>query len=626
MCGLVGLIDYSKNSTEKLVLRMQQTLNHRGPDGQGSLYFQEEEYIIGLAHKRLSILDLSASGSQPMAYKEFVILLNGEIYNFIEIREDLRKCGHKFISTSDTEVVIHAYQEWGKKCVEKFIGMFSFIIYDQKKKQILACRDRVGVKPFYYYWANGLFLFASELKAFHQHPGFQRRLNQEMVFYYLKVGYVPSPHSIFENVFKLEAGTWLTFNLEDRVIALERYWTIENCFDKPKLKISYSDAVIELEKFIQTACDYRMIADVPVGVFLSGGFDSTLVTALLQKSRNKKIKTFTIGFPDGINEAPFAKKIASHLGTEHTSYDCELKDAENIIPDLPYFFDELCGDISAIPTILVSRLARKDVTVSLSADGGDELFAGYNGFSEFQYQIQKIRKLPAPKISAFLLNQLSATLPNDSFSLRRKMSAVANVLKTNRAFQFEELLNEANGLPSDIVNYVLNSDTGKKIKNSTYNAPQDERDVLFIHSFNGALVDLLLPKVDRSTMSASLEGREPLLDHNLIEFAARLPFEFKHDGVISKKILKDIVYKHVPKPIMDRPKIGFDLPIFKWLRGDLNYLIKEFLSEEKIKMVGVFCPIAVKNILNKFEKNLLMYNDIIWRLLQFQMWYLRWIN
>lgn len=381
MCGIAGFVDFESSSNEDVLNKMTLSLQHRGPDGQG-IYFKETAAAqIGLGHRRLSIIDLSECGSQPMHYNGLHIIFNGEVYNFAEIRLELEKKGHQFTGHSDTEIILHAYQEWGIDTIQQWKGMFAVVIYDENKNELIAIRDRAGVKPFYYYWQDGLFLFASELKAFAQHPNFKKEIDPSAVASFLQYGYVSFPHCIYKNTFKLPAAQVLKLDLNTQQLSTIRYWNVYDYYNKPKMDMGFDEAMKETETILQKAFNYRMVADVPVGVFLSGGFDSSCVTALLQKDSTEKIKTFTIGATDeSLDEAPYAKQIAEHLGTEHTEYYCTPKEALDIIPELPYYYDEPFADSSAIPTILVSRLAREKVTVALSADAGDEIFAGYNRY------------------------------------------------------------------------------------------------------------------------------------------------------------------------------------------------------------------------------------------------------
>lgn len=412
MCGISGFIDFNKKTNISTLEKMNRTLAHRGPDGEGYKIYNTENAITGLGHRRLSIIDLSEGGSQPQKFENLHIVFNGEVYNYKEIKAELESKGHSFNSHSDTEVVLHAYKEWGSEALKKFIGMFAFVIYDDAAQTLFACRDRAGVKPLFYYYANGLFLFASELKALMQHPEFIKEINVDAAAAYMQYGYVPAPHCIFNNAFKLKPGHFLTLNTVTGTLSTQQYWNVYDAYNKPVLKIDFNEAVSETEKLLESAFQYRMVSDVPVGVFLSGGYDSSCVTALLQKNNTEKIKTFTIGVPDaGLNEAPYAKEIAAYLGTDHTEHYCTQKEALEIVPQLPFFYDEPFADSSAIPTSLVCKIARQKVTVALSADAGDEVFAGYNRYDYVMKYGKTIQSLPAPvrKAASAVMNAIPAS-------------------------------------------------------------------------------------------------------------------------------------------------------------------------------------------------------------------------
>ncbi|MFC1671456.1 asparagine synthase (glutamine-hydrolyzing) [Spirochaetota bacterium] len=389
MCRITGFIDPNYNGSykiEKTAVSMRDTMIYGGPDD-GGLHF-DKNIGLALCHRRLSIIDLSNLGHQPMEFDNLVITFNGEVYNFKDIREDLEKEGYKFESNSDTEVVLKAFHRWGIKCVHKFRGMWAFAIWNKTEKEIILCRDRVGVKPLYWYYKDSLFMFSSELKAFHQHPKFHKEIDELSLSLFFQYGYINAPHSIFKNTYKLEPGHFLIF--KNGNIKKEKYWTLEDYFNKGAderdkwLKKGENEVADELEHILTKSFKLRMVSDVPVGVFLSGGIDSSLVTALLQKEFTTPLKTFTIGFHEKkYNEAEWAKKVSMHLGTDHTELYCTPKEAYNVIPKLPELYDEPFGDSSAIPTLLVSQLAKRDVKVSLSADGGDEQFYGYERYNEF---------------------------------------------------------------------------------------------------------------------------------------------------------------------------------------------------------------------------------------------------
>ena len=395
MCGISGFIDFTKKTDRTILEKMNRIMAHRGPDGEGYGIYNSNTATIGLGHRRLSIIDLTEGGSQPQTFKSLHITFNGEIYNYAEIKKTLEDKGHQFNSHSDTEVILHAYAEWGSKALQQFIGMFAFVIYDEAKQKLFACRDRAGVKPFFYYWKDDLFLFGSELKALMQHPSFIKKINLDAAAAYMQLGYVPTPHCIFNNAHKLKPGHFLEVDVNSKSITATQYWNVYDAYNQPVLKIDLPDAIAETEKLLISAFQYRMVSDVPVGVFLSGGYDSTCVTALLQANNTEKIKTFTIGVPDaGLNEAPYAKEIAAHLGTDHTEYYCTEKEAIEIVPQLPFFYDEPFADSSAIPTTLVSKIAREKVTVALSADAGDEIFAGYNRYDYMAKYGKKFHRYP----------------------------------------------------------------------------------------------------------------------------------------------------------------------------------------------------------------------------------------
>lgn len=630
MCGISGFIDFRKNSSEALLHHMTRSMDHRGPDGEGFYFNEEAHYQLGLGHKRLSIIDLSSAGTQPMHFNGYSILLNGEVYNYAEIRTELEKRQHQFVSHSDTEVVLHAYIEWGVKALDKFVGMFSIVIHDPVREVLFCVRDRAGVKPFYYYHHQGLFLFTSELKAFHHHPGFEKKINPSAVAGFLQYGYVPAPYSIFEHTQKLLPGHWLEINLKKETIQIESYWDVINSYEKPKLDISFEEAKTKTESILEKAFAYRMVADVPVGIFLSGGYDSSCVTALLQKNQTQKLKTFTIGVgEEKLNEAPFAKQIAQHLGTDHTEYYCTEKDALDLIQQLPFYYDEPFGDSSAIPTMLVSAMARKEVTVALSADAGDEIFAGYNRYDYVHKYVSKIQRIPKPMrtmagftMEAFPVHKLS---PDPLMAYRyRKIKEIiknpnADVLMhiLTSEFYFDEV-QQMIRVPIERLQTLHQN----RLRENHY---QDEVSRMMATDYITYLPDDILQKVDRATMSVSLEGREPFLDQHIIEWAAQLPTSFKYHQGIKKYILKEIVHGYIPKEMMDRPKMGFAIPIAKWLQQELSDLLEEHLSKEAIEHYGILQYEEVHKMLSLFKKGKMEFAVKLWYILMFQMWCQKWM-
>ncbi len=630
MCGITGYMDFTSRSSRDLLADMVQVLHHRGPDDSGMSLFEEEQASVGLGHTRLSIIDLSTAGHQPMHYQECSIVFNGEIYNYKEIKGNLEELGHVFISQSDTEVILHAYNEWGLECVNQFIGMFAFVIYDRNCKQLFLFRDRAGVKPLYYYWHQDLFLFSSELKAFHKHPSFSKEINISALYAYFNFGYIPAPLSIFEHTYKLQAGHIMSFDLKIKELKIRQYWCSSSYYLKPKLDLTYLEAKDKLHDLLKSAYNYRMISDVPVGVFLSGGYDSTSVAAIIQAESSNRLKTFTIGFYQGNNEAPFAKKTAEYLDTEHYEHYCSEKEAQDIIRDLPYYYDEPFADSSAIPTTLVSRIARQYVKVCLSADGGDEIFAGYESYSRLYHRVKKLSMTPRfirPAIR-YASRRIVEYLPDFNSSIKHKLNGFSAALVHNNAQMALNLFKESRLLPGQFRTKFMtwnerNAETDFDVDPNQYHH--------FIEmacdiDFKAYLQNDILVKVDRATMSASLEGREPMIDHRILEFAAQLPLRFKYGGNTQKRILKDIVHEYIPQDLMNRPKAGFSLPINKWLQGDLNYYLDEYLSERTLTKSGIFNEKFLCEKIKLFRENQLYPKNFVWKLLMFQMWYERWLG
>jgi asparagine synthase (glutamine-hydrolysing) len=621
MCGITGFCDFTKRSTKSELIKMTERLNHRGPDDSGYSLYEESDYNLGLGHTRLSILDLSRHGHQPMCYKELEVVYNGEVYNFEEIRTELKKHGYTFDSDSDTEVLIKAYYEWGVKAVDKFNGMFSITIYDKRINKLVLIRDRSGVKPLYYYNKNNLFMFSSELKSFHENQFFQKNINLDSVALFLQMGYILEPHTIFDSTYKLKAGHYLEVDLATKEVKEIKYWDVIDFYNMPKFDISEAEAVTETEKLLKSAFNYRMVSDVPVGVFLSGGYDSSIVTSLIQSEQSEKLKTFTIGFnEESYNEAPHAKNVANHLGTDHTEYYCTEKEAISIVPTIAEIYDEPFGDSSAIPTILVSQMAKKDVSVSLSADGGDEIFAGYSKYvtnvDETAKKINLIKRFLGKSTlnkfakilqetgvikDAFFENKVSKFAYENSPELQKLTSYYTT------PYSIEKLLGKHNKI-------ITNFDAMKYI-----NADMHSLDKMLAVDYKTYMVDDILHKVDRATMSVSLEGREPLLDYRIIEFISRLPVDLKIKNGDKKWLLKEITHKYLPKDIMNRPKMGFGIPVDEWLKNELKDYVEEYFSMESILDKGEL--LRIKNLFFQGKVNFRM----VWNLLMFQMWYKKWM-
>ena len=634
MCGISGFIDYKKTTSREVLEQMNRTLAHRGPDGEGYAMYETDDATIGLGHRRLSIIDLSEGGRQPKTFGNLHLTFNGEIYNYAEIKTELETKGHQFNSHSDSEVILHAYAQWGSESLQKFIGMFAFVIYDETAQKLFACRDRAGVKPFFYYYKDGLFLFGSELKALMKHPAFEKSINKDAVAAFLEFGYVPTPHCIFNDAHKLNPGHFLIFDIPKRELQTTQYWNLYDAYNKPTLNISLPDAIEETEKILTSAFQYRMVSDVPVGVFLSGGYDSTCVTAILQKNNTEKIKTFTIGVPDvGLNEAPFAKEIAKHLGTDHTEYYCTQKEALEIVPQLPFFYDEPFADSSAIPTTLVSKIAREKVTVALSADAGDEIFAGYNRYDLMEKYGNRIKKIPAfaRNAVAAVMNVIPANkIPvlNKKYLFASRYEKAKNLLQnpsaSNLLMSMTSQMSEKdiNALIIEPVKKIISGLDSKELKEEHYSVLK----YMMAIDYKTYLLDDILQKVDRAGMSVSLEGREPFLDHRVIEWAAQLPMNYKYNKGEKKYILKQIVHKYIPQSMMDRPKMGFGIPIANWLSNDLKQFVDQYFDAEYIHEQNIFNNEEIQRIKNSFYSGRIERAEKIWYLLMFQMWYDRWIN
>lgn len=634
MCGICGFADFNKNTGTEILERMNRTLHHRGPEGEGYAVFNSDRATIGLGHRRLRIIDLSEGGKQPKSFNTFHITFNGEMYNYLEIKKQLEDKGHQFNSHSDTEVILHAFSETGPSSIQQFIGMYAFGLYDESIQKLYLFRDRAGVKPLYYYWKNGLLLFGSELKALMQHPGFDKDIDTDAVAAYMQFGYIPAPHSVFKDTHKLKPGHYLEIDIQNKTLKEIQYWNVYDAYNKPSLNIDLPDAILETEKLLTNAFQYRMVSDVPVGVFLSGGYDSSCVTALLQKNNTEKIKTFTIGVPDaGLDEAPYAKQIAAHLGTDHTELYCTQKEALEIVPQLPFFYDEPFADSSAIPTSLVSRIAREKVTVALSADAGDEIFAGYNRYDFAMKYGKKIQSFPSfmRKTAAAMMDVIPAgSIPvlNKKYNFHSRYEKLKTLIKDpssqNMLLSMTRQMNDAD-LRKLFLPRISRIETAFDSKELKKNGDA-VLDFMLAMDYQTYLPDDILHKVDRATMSVSLEGREPFLDQRVVEWAAQLPNHYKYNNGDKKFIIKQIVHKYIPASIMDRPKMGFGIPIAHWLQHELKAFVDQYLDESFIQKQNIFNNEEIQRINRSFYNGRAERAEKIWYLLMFQMWYDKWMN
>ncbi len=617
MCGIVG---FNKQNSKKLN-SMIKSIHHRGPDDFGSF---ESEYC-SLGHVRLSIMDLSKLGHQPMVYKNLKMVYNGEVYNFKEIREELKKANYSFISDSDTEVILKAYHCWGIKAVDKFIGMFAIAIYDEESSDLVLIRDRVGVKPLFYYHKDSEFVFASELKPIIKYKEHKLNINNKALNEYFKFGYISSNLSIFEDCYKLPAGSYLTYNTKTNRLSITEYWSIAPFFKLEKFKKTEKELIDELENLLIDAFKYRMVSDVPVGVFLSGGIDSSIVAAILQKHHGN-IHTFTIGFNESkYDESKYAKEIADYLGTTHTEKILGAKEAKKILHDFVNVYDEPFADSSGIPTIMVSQVAKDaNVKVVLSADGGDEIFCGYDRYWEMNRRWNTILSIPTPL--RYILK--GAVVALSKIVSNSKISYKINVLKNLLEYRnLEEMYTSSISFFKDNeLEKLMKQKEVYSSKNSIYNGNVSSMEKMMLWDYHHYMVDDILTKVDRATMSVSIEGREPLLDHRIAEFMAQVPFKYKYKDGTSKYLLKKVLERYIPKEITERPKKGFSIPILEWFKGDLKVLFKENFSKEQIDKHKLLNYTYIKSIYKNYENNNLNNINKLWFILIFQLWYRKYMS
>jgi asparagine synthase (glutamine-hydrolysing) len=642
LCGIVGCCNFRGDMQVETLLSMRDSLTHRGPDDAG-IYFDSEN-CVGLGHRRLSIIDLSCLGHQPMSDEKgsVWIVYNGEIYNYKVIREQLLSKGFTFKSNSDTEVVLNAYVCWGIDCLKEFIGMFAIAIWDTRVKKLYLLRDRIGVKPLYYYYKEGRLLFGSELKALMAHPNFPKEIDFEVLPSFLRYGYIPAPRTIFQDTFKIKPGHYLC--LQKNELTEVKYWDVDDYYLEEPLQGDEEEIAEELEALLVDSFKLRLVSDVPIGIFLSGGIDSTTLTALLQRNTNTQYKTFSIGFyEDQFDEAKWSKKVAGYLETDHTEYYMSVKDCIGIIEKLPEIYDEPFGDNSGIPTYLLSQLTKQYTKVALSADGGDELFGGYKHYSSLSSLHTSFLRLPkyirnkivgalnalGPSKAENIYNMLRPVIPQIR-NFKDKYEKYTNILSACNDDKFVDMYkyNVSKWMPDEIDN-VLNGnriDQYTTYFEHTFDALKeiDLKSQMMAADLKTFLLDDILTKVDRASMSVSLESREPFLDHRLVQYVARIPSSLKCKNGISKYILRKILYKHIPKKLVDRPKKGFVVPLSDWLKGDLYPLLMDYLNESKLKREGIFDEKAVTHNIKDFLRGSVSENKL-WYILMFQMWKERWI-
>lgn len=619
MCGICGFVSRQKISVEQLV-EMNDTMYHRGPNDSGAqIYPMKDGFAVGLAQRRLSILDLSPSGHQPMHSKDgrVSLVFNGEIYNFSELKKELSD--YSFCSTCDTEVILAAYLKWGIDCVKKLNGMFAIAIFDRETQALHLVRDRIGKKPLYYWFENGNLVFASELKPIMACPGFAKRIQTGVLPRYLYQQYINGPETVFENVYKVAPGERITF--VNGKLQKQKYWDLKEVYHQKKENPprSFEEAKAQLKALLETAVAQRMVADVPLGTFLSGGYDSSLVTAVAQSLSREPVKTFSIGFEEKqYNEAEYAKEVAAYLGCDHTEMYIGEQDMFRLIESIPKYYDEPFADSSQIPSMLVSELARKDVTVALSGDGGDEFFCGYNVYDKV-LQAQKLDKIGA--VAGAVGDVLHIT---DKYPFKVRVIAKNRNKEAKTQFIAGNYLKAAEGMVRKDKNTFLPCYYDFETKYQEKNW-QERRMLLDMETY---LPEDILCKVDRASMKYSLETRCPILDTNVMEYAFSMPHEFKYGNGMKKRILKELAYDYIPREMLERKKTGFSVPLDKWLRGPLKEQVLAFAGAEFLNRQGIFDAAYVESFLkNYMEKGDggsgtgANYSRMVWAFFMFQRWY-----
>jgi len=640
MCGFTGFLDRSGFSDgDALVRRMADTIAHRGPDSDG--YWVDGEAGVALAHRRLAIIDLSPAGHQPMLSHDgrFVLTYNGEIYNHVDLRGELDERGaNAWRGHSDTETLLQGFSVWGVPgTLERANGMFAFALWDRAERKLYLARDRMGEKPLYYGVQGKTLLFGSELKALRQHPAWQGRIDRGALSLFLRHSYVPGPYSIYDGIQKLPPGHYLEMAAGDADLPEPvAYWELADKArqgrDQP-FEGSPDAGVDALEELLLDAVGIRMAADVPLGAFLSGGYDSSTIVALMQRQSARPVKTFSIGFSEAeYDEAHHAKRVAKHLGTDHTELYATPQDALDQIPILPHHWDEPFADASQIPTLLVSRLARTAVTVSLSGDGGDELFCGYNRYAQ-GYDVWRrlgrmprgFRKMVSGALRLAPAGAIEKAMKIAPANLRRmavgdRLLKLADVLDVEKGDDFYRALVSHSKDPSSLVLGGHEPPTILSEADPDWPATGDFRDRMMYLDMRSYLPDDILVKVDRASMAVSLESRVPLLDHRVVEFALALPLSHKLRNGEAKWSLRQLLYRYVPREMMERPKTGFGVPIEHWLRGSLRDWADDLLAPDRLRREGFLDADAVSRLWSDTRSGRRRTHHHVWDILMFQAW------
>lgn len=644
MCGLAGYLQLhgELRDPSETVARMAAEIVHRGPDDSG--IWVDEAAGVALSHRRLSILDLSPAGHQPMASPSgrYVIVFNGEIYNHLELRQTLLDYGWR--GHSDTETLLAAFESWGVEAtLKKSVGMFAIALWDREARVLTLARDRLGEKPLFYGWQNGVLLFGSELKALRVHPAFEGEIDRDALTLFLRHNYVPAPYSIYRGINKLPPGTYWQFSVNGGSSTASlppvAYWSARRAAEVGQADLyrgSDSEAREALEGVLGQSIAGQMLADVPLGAFLSGGVDSSTVVALMQSQSSRPVKTFTIGFhEEGYNEAEHAHAVARHMGTEHTELYVRSEEALAVIPQLPGLYDEPFADSSQIPTFLVSRLAREHVTVSLSGDGGDELFGGYNRYLWAQDIWRRVGWMPQ-SIRAAVAGVLT-TLPPAAWNVAfkrfgrmlparlryanpgDKLHKLADILAVRSPEEIYWGLVSHWKQPAQIVKGGTEPATVLTDSSQWADVPDLSHRMMYLDTVT-YLPDDILVKVDRAAMGVSLETRVPLLDHRVMEFAWSLPPSMKMRGGQSKWLLRQLLYHHVPKELIERPKMGFGIPLDVWLRGPLRSWAEDLLDPARLGREGYFQPEQIGNKWREHMAGQRNWSYYLWDVLMFQAW------
>ncbi len=620
MCGVIGIFDkhLSGPEIEARLSGICASLQHRGPDDQG--VWIDKNIPLGLGHRRLAILDLSQRGHQPMLSPSgrYAVSYNGEIYNFPDLRKELEGKSFSFQGGSDTEVLLAAIDAWGLlEAVKKMNGIFAFALWDLERRALHLVRDRLGVKPLCYGWFGGALVWGSDARIFRAHPGFKSEISPEALSLYFQYGFVPAPHMIYAGCFKVQPGTVVSIPLGGIERSQEEtiYWSPVTATGTQSFQGTQSQATEELNNLLLDAVRRQMISDVSLGAFLSGGIDSSLVTALMQKSSAKPVKSFSIGFDEkAYDESGHAERVARHIGTEHTTFRVTPRDAMDVIPRMADIFDEPFADSSAIPTYLLSKLTRQHVTVSLSGDGGDELFGGYNRY-RWASKIECLACVPKPFLrAAGALLSCTCLLPRlTSVRLQKALEFAQERGAPERYLRLLSLWSP-DAIPV----------SGKAVR-TTFNPARWESRLsptenMMLTDAAFYLPDDVLCKVDRASMAVGLEARVPLLDHRVYEFAWSLPAAWKFDRTTGKKILREVLHRYVPKALVERPKMGFGVPVDSWLRGPLKAWAEELLSEKNLSESGLLDSALIRQRWSEHVSGRGQWQAQLWAVLMFLVW------